>query len=120
MGGSTFSLSLILMLTASMLAVSMANKDWHFGFNYTNWPFKGGPPQSQNDIPGPRKIVVGGSENWQLNFNYTDWALKNGPFYLNDTLGELPFLAYYYCLSKCRLGFIINLCSFNKCPKDIN
>ncbi|KAL4615496.1 hypothetical protein ACB092_07G129600 [Castanea dentata] len=86
MGGSTFSLSLILMLTASMLAVSMANKDWHFGFNYTNWPFKGGPPQSQNDIPGPRKIVVGGSENWQLNFNYTNWALKNGPFYLNDTL----------------------------------
>ena len=120
MGGSTFSLSLILVLIASMLAVSMANKDWHFGFNYTNWPFKGGPPQSQNDIPGPRKIVVGGSENWQLNFNYTNWALNNGPFYLNDTLGELPFLAYYYCLSKCRLGFIINLCSFNKCPKDIN
>ena len=92
MGGSTFSLSLILILTASMLGANMANKDWHFGFNHTNWPFKGGPPQSQNDTPGPRKIVVGGSKNWQLNFNYTDWALKNGPFYLNDTLGELPFL----------------------------
>ena len=85
------------MLTASMLAVSMANKDWHFGFNYTNWPFKGGPPQSQNDIPGPRKIVVGGSETWQLNFNYTDWAIKHGPFYLNDTLGELDYFAIATC-----------------------
>jgi hypothetical protein len=89
MAGFTFACGLILMLTASMLAVSTANKDWQFGFNYTNWHVKGGQPRGQDDTPGPRKIVVGGSEHWHFNFNYTDWALNNGPFCLNDTLGEL-------------------------------
>ena len=49
----------ILLLTASLLAVSEANT-----------------------------IVVGGSEGWRFGFNYTDWALQNSPFYINDTLGE--------------------------------
>ena len=49
----------ILLLTASLLAVSEANT-----------------------------IVVGGSEDWRFGFNYTDWALQNSPFYINDTLGE--------------------------------
>ncbi|XP_010268597.1 PREDICTED: uncharacterized protein LOC104605502 [Nelumbo nucifera] len=48
---------IIILVTASVLAVSMA-----------------------------RRVVVGGSEGWHFGFNYTDWAFQNGPFYLNDTL----------------------------------
>ncbi|KAF8406345.1 hypothetical protein HHK36_008432 [Tetracentron sinense] len=48
---------IVLLVTASMLAVSLANM-----------------------------VTVGGSENWHFGFNYTDWALQHGPFYLNDTL----------------------------------
>ncbi|KAF8410008.1 hypothetical protein HHK36_002528 [Tetracentron sinense] len=48
---------LILLVTASMFAVSLA-----------------------------KTIVVGGSEKWHFGFNYTDWALRNSPFFINDTL----------------------------------
>ncbi|KAA8528570.1 hypothetical protein F0562_035925 [Nyssa sinensis] len=48
---------LVLLLTATLLAVSQADT-----------------------------IVVGGSEHWRFGFNYTDWALQHGPFYQNDTL----------------------------------
>ena len=81
---------LILMLTvASMLTVSMANKNstWNYGFNYTDWFGK-----HRNDTGGSNRIIVGGSANCQFNFNYTDWALKNGPFYLNDTLGKFLYM----------------------------
>lgn len=60
---------LVLVLAASMLGVSLANKDWG---SHTN---------------GPKKIVVGGSEKWTFGVNYTDWSHKNAPFYSNDTLG---------------------------------
>ncbi|XP_043714099.1 blue copper protein 1a-like [Telopea speciosissima] len=56
--GFTQWLILVIMGTASMLAVSSMAKT----------------------------IMVGGSEGWHFGFNYTDWAFENGPFYLNDTL----------------------------------
>lgn len=94
MVGFTFAQAVILVLTTSVLAVSMANKDWQFGPN-NNWPYKGGPhrPKYSYHQPkytheSPRKIAVGGSENWHFNFTYSDWAVKSGPFYINDTLGE--------------------------------
>ncbi|KAB1216875.1 DCN1-like protein [Morella rubra] len=92
MVGFTFAQAVILVLTTSVLAVSMANKDWQFGPN-NNWPYKGGPhrPKYSYHQPkytheSPRKIAVGGSENWHFNFTYSDWAVKSGPFYINDTL----------------------------------
>jgi hypothetical protein len=97
MGGFTFAQGLlILIVTASMLAVSTANKGWQFGFN-NNWPYNGRhhhPKYRQ----APNKIIVGGSEGWRFNFSYTNWALKNGPFYLNDTLGEFTFLLVFCSL----------------------
>ncbi|OMO63184.1 Plastocyanin-like protein [Corchorus olitorius] len=76
--------TLVLVLTcASLLGVSLANKDWGFGFNNTNWP---GSHQRHNQTHAPKKIIVGGSQNWHFGFNYTDWSLKNAPFYSNDTL----------------------------------
>jgi hypothetical protein len=86
MGGFTFAQGLILIVTASMFAPSMANKDW---------PHKGGSHH-------PNKIIVGGSEGWRFNFSYTDWAIKNGPVYLNDTLGEFTI---FLVLSSLRMRF---------------
>ncbi|KAJ7946030.1 Plastocyanin-like domain protein [Quillaja saponaria] len=76
---------LVAMLTATMFAVNMANKNGQFGFNYTDGFSKFGhyhPNKTQNS----KKIIVGGSELWRFGFNYTDWAIKNSPFFLNDTL----------------------------------
>ncbi|KAK2991477.1 hypothetical protein RJ640_016512 [Escallonia rubra] len=77
-------LLVLLSVTASMLAIAMANRNftnWNSGFNYTDWAFKHHKcPQSSN------KIVVGGSQNWHFGVDYMDWARKNGPFYLNDTI----------------------------------
>ncbi|XP_048426144.1 uncharacterized protein LOC125470723 [Pyrus x bretschneideri] len=73
-----------MVLIASMLAVSTANKHWQYT-NYTGWGFNNGS-YHLNKTKGPNKIVVGGSENWHFGFNYTDWALKNGPIYIKDTL----------------------------------
>ncbi|XVF45182.1 hypothetical protein PTKIN_Ptkin02bG0184500 [Pterospermum kingtungense] len=76
---------LVLVLAASMLGVSLANKDWPgFGFNYTAWGSHHRHPH--NHTNGPKKFIVGGSEKWRFGFNYTDWSLKNAPFYYNDTL----------------------------------
>uniref|UniRef100_A0A2N9J9E9 Phytocyanin domain-containing protein n=1 Tax=Fagus sylvatica TaxID=28930 RepID=A0A2N9J9E9_FAGSY len=71
---------MLLLLTASTLAVSMANKDWQSG----NWPFRG--PYHPNNTQVSNRIIVGDSQHWHFGFNYTDWAIKHGPFYLNDTL----------------------------------
>ncbi|GMN32921.1 hypothetical protein TIFTF001_049821, partial [Ficus carica] len=69
--------ALAVVLFASMLAGCMANRDWRFGFNYTDWRLKhrGGwwyrhhhPNKTQELLPN--KIVVGGSENWRFNFSY--------------------------------------------------
>jgi len=75
---------LILLLSASMWAISMASRQ--YGFNNTDWSYKRRPCR-QNSTAAPNKIVVGGSQNWTFGINYADWALKNGPFYFNDTLG---------------------------------
>ncbi|XVE93322.1 hypothetical protein REPUB_Repub01dG0181900 [Reevesia pubescens] len=81
--GFTFAQGLVLVLTtASMLGVSLANKDWGFGSNHTGW----GSHHPHNYTNAPKKIIVGGSKNWQFGVNYTDWSLKNAPFYINDTL----------------------------------
>ncbi|KAL2347845.1 hypothetical protein Fmac_001845 [Flemingia macrophylla] len=66
----------------------MANKDWSFGFNYTDWwsRFGNHPPNKTQEQQQPRQILVGGSEHWHFGYNYTDWAIKNAPFYINDTL----------------------------------
>ncbi|KAF8377507.1 hypothetical protein HHK36_030889 [Tetracentron sinense] len=76
---------LILLVTASMFAVSLA-----------------------------KTTIVGGSTGWQYGFNYTDWALRNSPFFLNDTLvfkydspNSTTFLHNVYLLP--------NLWSFGKC-----
>ncbi|TQD78454.1 hypothetical protein C1H46_035994 [Malus baccata] len=84
MGSSFAQITLAVVLIASMLAVSTANKDWQHG-NYTGSGFNNGS-YHLNKTKGPNKIVVGGSENWHFGFNYTDWALKNGPIYIKDTL----------------------------------
>ncbi|XP_034682201.1 uncharacterized protein LOC117911883 [Vitis riparia] len=83
----------LLVLTASLLAVGMANRPiagkpanhWNSGFNHSIWGPRNNPFHPNNTRP-PKKFVVGGSERWRYGFNYTDWALKNGPFYINDTL----------------------------------
>ncbi|KAI4298432.1 hypothetical protein L6164_031993 [Bauhinia variegata] len=76
----------LLLVTASMFVVSMANKHWYFGFNYTDWWSHFSHHRPNKTEFQSKKIIVGGSENWHFGFNYTDWAIKNGPFYLNDTL----------------------------------
>ncbi|XP_062019776.1 uncharacterized protein LOC133736335 [Rosa rugosa] len=83
--GSKFAEALFaILLIASMVAVSTANKDWQQG-NYTGWGFNRGP-YHLNKTEGPNKIIVGGSENWHYGFNYADWSLKNASFYVHDTL----------------------------------
>ncbi|OIW10171.1 hypothetical protein TanjilG_27922 [Lupinus angustifolius] len=77
---------IILVIAASMFELSMADKDWSFGFNYTDWWSRFGNHHVNKTQQEPKKIIVGGSQHWHYGFNYTDWAIKNGPFYLNDTL----------------------------------
>ncbi|XWS62708.1 hypothetical protein CRYUN_Cryun06bG0034300 [Craigia yunnanensis] len=77
---------MLIMMVASSLRMSMANKDWGSGFNNTGWGWGRGPYHPPNPTQGPNKINVGGSENWRFNFSYTEWAFQNGPFYFNDTL----------------------------------
>jgi hypothetical protein len=109
MGGFTFAQGLlILIVTASMLAVSTANKGWQFGFN-NNWPYKGGHHQPKYR-QAPNKIIVGGSEGWRFGFSYTNWALKNGPIYINDTLGELTFLIYVRLCESLKYYYSLLLC----------
>jgi hypothetical protein len=92
--GFNFSRALFAMLLiASLVAISTANKDWQHG-NYPGWGYNHGPYHF-NKTNGPNKIVVGGSENWHYGFNYADWSLKNNSFYVQDTLGEF----YMLCLS---------------------
>ena len=79
----------LLVITTSMFAVTMANKDWSFGYNYTDWWSRFGNQNLNKTQQEPKKIIVGGSEHWHFGYNYTDWAIKNAPFYLNDTLGKL-------------------------------
>jgi len=89
-------LTLLVIITASMFTVTMANKDWpSFGnFNYTDWWSRFGNHHHQinKTEQQPKKIIVGGSQNWHFGYNYSDWAIKNGPFYLNDTLGIVCFI----------------------------
>ena len=79
-------------ILASMLVGCMANRDWGYGFNYTDWlqnhrtGYRHHHPNKTKDVPN--KIIVGDSHHWRFNFSYTDWAFKHGPFYLNDTLGN--------------------------------
>ncbi|KAK9942191.1 hypothetical protein M0R45_007870 [Rubus argutus] len=73
-----------MLLIASLVAISTANKDWQHG-NYPGWGYNHGPYHF-NKTNGPNKIVVGGSENWHYGFNYADWSLKNNSFYVQDTL----------------------------------
>ena len=85
--GFTIAQGLVLvLLTASTMAVSTANKGWQFG----NWPYRG--PYHPNNTQTSNRIIVGDSYHWNFGFNYTNWAIKHGPFYLNDTLGEHTLL----------------------------
>ncbi|KAJ8766668.1 hypothetical protein K2173_001188 [Erythroxylum novogranatense] len=77
--GLTCAQVMVLLLGASLMATSMANPQWQYGSNYSDW----GNRHGSNP---PRKIIVGGDNNWQFGFNYIGWAFNNGPFYLNDTL----------------------------------
>ena len=81
---------MLLVICASMLGASVANKNWQYGWN-TPIP-KHGYKRPTNS---PRKILVGGSANWTFGFDYTNWALKHGPFYVNDTLGELKSYVFF-------------------------
>jgi hypothetical protein len=93
--GSLFAQALFAMLLiASMVAVSTANKDWQNG-NYSGWGYNHGP-YHLNKTNGSNKIVVGGSEKWHYGFNYADWSLKNSSFYVQDTLGEFHM---FFCSS---------------------
>ncbi|RVW49717.1 hypothetical protein CK203_070017 [Vitis vinifera] len=99
----------LLVLTASLLAVGMANRPiagkpanhWNSGFNHSSWGPRNNPFHPNNTRP-PKKFIVGGSERWRYGFNYTDWALKNGPFYINDTLAP-HFLTAYTCCQTLEL-----------------
>uniref|UniRef100_A0A7N2MX10 Phytocyanin domain-containing protein n=1 Tax=Quercus lobata TaxID=97700 RepID=A0A7N2MX10_QUELO len=71
---------MLVLLIASTMALSTANKGWQFG----NWPYRG--LYHPNNIQTSNRIIVGNSYHWNYGFNYTDWAIKHGPFYLNDTL----------------------------------
>ena len=82
---------MLVLLIASTMAVSTANKGWQFG----NWPYRG--PYHPNNTQTSNRIIVGDSYHWNYGFNYTDWAIKHGPFYLNDTLGELDYFAIATC-----------------------
>ena len=75
---------MLVLLIASTMAVSTANKGWQFG----NWPSR-----HPNNTQTSNRIIVGDSYHWNYGFNYTEWAIKHGPFYLNDTLGELNYFA---------------------------
>ncbi|XVF01213.1 hypothetical protein REPUB_Repub04eG0068600 [Reevesia pubescens] len=86
--GFTYAHGLILVVAAaSLLGVSMgmASKDWSSKSNYTGWGWSSNN-HSMNEIEGPNKIIVGGSEIWHFGFNYSNWAFQNAPFYFNDTL----------------------------------
>ncbi|RVW61338.1 hypothetical protein CK203_020622 [Vitis vinifera] len=97
----------LLVLTASLLAVGMANRPiagkpanhWNSGFNHSSWGPRNNPFHPNNTRP-PKKFIVGGSERWRYGFNYTDWALKNGPFYINDTLGEFMISKQHHISSQ--------------------
>ncbi|KAG4402150.1 hypothetical protein GLYMA_02G134750v4 [Glycine max] len=57
-----FALGLTLLaITASIFEVSMANKDWSFGFNYTDWWSRFGNHHQNKTLQEPRKIIVGGT-----------------------------------------------------------
>ncbi|XP_022763343.1 uncharacterized protein LOC111308916 isoform X2 [Durio zibethinus] len=89
--GFTYAHGLVLVMAAaaSMLEVSVANKDWVSKSNYTGWGWGWGWSSNNNPLnetEGPNKIIVGGSENWRFGFNYSEWAFQNAPFYFNDTL----------------------------------
>ncbi|KAF3964108.1 hypothetical protein ACB098_07G106900 [Castanea mollissima] len=71
---------MLVLLIASTMAISMANKGGQFG----NWPYRG--PYHPNNTQTSNRIIVGDSYHWNYGFNYTEWAIKHGPFYLNDTL----------------------------------
>lgn len=92
---------IIVIMSASIFSVSMANKDWFPAFNYTDWWSRFGNHHQNKTQHQPTQILVGGSQHWRFGYNYTDWAIKNAPFYLNDTLGLFPtkpFLIYYYVM----------------------
>ena len=55
---------LVVMMTASLWEMSVANEDWGSGFNHTAWDW--GPYHPPNQTEGPNKINVGGSENWHF------------------------------------------------------
>ena len=78
---------MLVLLIASTMALSIANKGWQYG----NWPSHG--PYPPNNTQTSNRIIVGDSYHWNYGFNYTEWAIKHGPFYLNDTLGELNYFA---------------------------
>ncbi|XP_065857295.1 uncharacterized protein [Euphorbia lathyris] len=66
------------LLIASLVGVSMANRNWHYGW--------GSPKHKPHHPISENKINVGGSSNWTFGFNYARWASKHGTFYVNDTL----------------------------------
>ena len=79
---------MLLLLIASTMTVSKANRGCKFG----NQPFR--HPHHPNNTQTSNRIIVGDSYHWNFGFNYTNWAIKHGPFYLNDTLGELTLNCY--------------------------
>ncbi|GLT37328.1 hypothetical protein SLA2020_242590 [Shorea laevis] len=77
---------ILVAMAASMLGVSMANRDWTYNYNDTaGWGW-GSYHRPNSTDTASKKIVVGGSDNWHFGVNYTDWASKTAPFYFNDTL----------------------------------
>ncbi|WCJ33809.1 Cupredoxin superfamily protein [Euphorbia peplus] len=68
------------LLIASLVGVSMANKNWQYGWGNPAPKHTPHRPVTEN------KINVGGSSNWTFGFNYGRWAYQHGIFYINDTL----------------------------------
>ncbi|XP_050234620.1 uncharacterized protein LOC126682899 [Mercurialis annua] len=83
MGPNYFQLFMLIVFCASMLQVSVANRNWQYGWNTPKHGHHRPSPPLKNT---PKTIVVGGSAKWTFGFDYTDWAFKNGPLYVNDTL----------------------------------
>ena len=91
MGFTTAKGLMLLLLIASTMALSTANKGWQFG----NWPCRG--PYHPNNTQTSNRIIVGDPYHWNYGFNYTEWTIKRCPFYLNDTLDELNYFAIATC-----------------------
>ena len=87
-GGAFLLLLLVVVVAAtSTLDAASANKEWSTVAG--NWNKRPHPNATE---AASKRFTVGGDQNWRFGFNYTSWAINSAPFFLNDTLGNTPFV----------------------------